>query len=269
MNEKLQYATMLEIPVNTCNITYKPVKKKKTRKRRSDPEEVKRELLEKVNSAAEADAAENYAPEKQPEHEAPEYRPAEAVHTGIPVVTEQPAVRKERKKLTFSVVTAELVIVGVLLAVIFLTGAFYPQSGINAVMQSIFGGNTAEEPVDERLYGEFAPVVNYEGETAPVVENGVMTLPAAGSVYAPCEGEVAAVYTSEDGKYTVEIAHSENFSSVITGLDFVYSQVGDPVYGTIPVGYAGETDFTMCFKGEDGAVITDYTVSDNAVVWAV
>ena len=34
MNEKLQYATMLEIPVNTCNVTYTPIKRKKKSKKR-------------------------------------------------------------------------------------------------------------------------------------------------------------------------------------------------------------------------------------------
>ena len=32
MNDKLQYAEMLEIPVNSCNITVKPSKRKKQKK---------------------------------------------------------------------------------------------------------------------------------------------------------------------------------------------------------------------------------------------
>jgi len=51
MNEKLQYASMLEIPVNTCNITYKPAKKvRRRRKKEIRPEEVKEQLLQKVNA---------------------------------------------------------------------------------------------------------------------------------------------------------------------------------------------------------------------------
>ena len=54
MNEKLQYASMLEIPVNTCNVTYKPIKKRRLkRKKHPSSEEVKNELLKKVNAAAE------------------------------------------------------------------------------------------------------------------------------------------------------------------------------------------------------------------------
>ena len=50
MNEKLQYAEMLEIPVNTCNITYKPPKKRKAQRKTVDGDKVKAELMEKINS---------------------------------------------------------------------------------------------------------------------------------------------------------------------------------------------------------------------------
>ena len=51
MNEKLQYASMLEIPVNTCNITLSPIKKRKfKRKKKEDAEVVKNKLIEKVNT---------------------------------------------------------------------------------------------------------------------------------------------------------------------------------------------------------------------------
>lgn len=34
MNEKLQYASMLEIPVSTCNVTYKADKEKTVRQKK-------------------------------------------------------------------------------------------------------------------------------------------------------------------------------------------------------------------------------------------
>ena len=43
MNEKLQYAEMLEIPVNTCNITYQPTKKR-INKGKNFLEEIKEKL---------------------------------------------------------------------------------------------------------------------------------------------------------------------------------------------------------------------------------
>lgn len=56
MNEKLQYATMLDIPVETGSVTYKRVRKKRVKKA-VDPETVKDELVNKVNSANAESAA--------------------------------------------------------------------------------------------------------------------------------------------------------------------------------------------------------------------
>ena len=51
MNEKLQYASMLDIPVNTCTITYKPVKKRRfLKKRKSVSDDAKSALMNKINS---------------------------------------------------------------------------------------------------------------------------------------------------------------------------------------------------------------------------
>lgn len=267
MNEKLQYATMLEIPVNTCNITYKPVRKKRSRRKKADnPEEVKRELLQKVNSAAETETFAEQAPAAEVA-EGPSYAVSPAIHTDVPVMPREES--KKKRGFTFSAVTLELVIIGVLLAIIFLTNAFYPQSGINTFIKSVFGSEQTEELVDNRLYGEFTPVVAYDSEQAPVIENGMMTIAAQGSVYSPCDGKVAAITADGEGKYTMEIAHSENFKSVIMGLDYAYAAVGDTVYGNIPVGYVAEEGFKMCFMGADGAIITGYQVTDNTVVWAV
>ena len=47
MNEKQSYAKMLEIPVSTTNITYKPSKK---RKKKATLEKVKETLLAKINA---------------------------------------------------------------------------------------------------------------------------------------------------------------------------------------------------------------------------
>ena len=64
MNEKLQYASMLEIPVSTCNVTYKPTKKRRFgRKKSAATEDVKKELLKKVNAISEVESVPS-APEK-------------------------------------------------------------------------------------------------------------------------------------------------------------------------------------------------------------
>ena len=55
MNEKLQYASMLEIPVSTCTVSVKEQKKKGLfkKKKQQNTESVKEELIEKVNEEVE------------------------------------------------------------------------------------------------------------------------------------------------------------------------------------------------------------------------
>ena len=87
-------------------------------------------------------------------------------------------------------------------------------------------------------------------------------------MYSALDGTVTSVTLDGNGTYTMEIAHSGVFSSKISGLSYAYLNEGDAVFGNIPVGYIKDGGFTMCFNSED-AIITDYTIEDNAVLWAV
>ncbi|MBO5285413.1 MAG: hypothetical protein J6B16_00795 [Clostridia bacterium] len=51
MDEASKYADMIEVPVNTCNITVKPAKKRKAKRKKSD-EEVKAQVIDMVNDLA-------------------------------------------------------------------------------------------------------------------------------------------------------------------------------------------------------------------------
>ena len=115
-------------------------------------------------------------------------------------------------------------------------------------------------------YHAFSPVINFNCDMT--MDNGVITCSFSGSVYAPADGTVASVVQEENGTYTVNIAHSAVFSSTLSGLSYAYLGAGDKVYGNIPVGYVTDGGFTACFNSEN-AVITDYTLKDNAVLWAV
>ena len=251
MNEKLQYASMLEIPVSTCNVTFKPKRKKLFKSKKKDnPEEVKAELLEKVNSMEDSEA----------EEQAEQYTPPVQTVT----ITEGASKRKQLLKKPSVIAVA---VVGALVALIVLTNAFYP-SGINAFMNSVFGSNAQVSTTDDRTFINFTPCISFSGGEVVADENGNLVFLGKGSVYAGCDGEVSSVSLMENGKYVLEIAHSDNFSSVISGLDFVYANVGDKVFGNIPVGYVNES-IEMCFIGQDKNVITDYQVVDNTVIWDV
>lgn len=284
MNEKLQYASMLEIPVNTCNVTSAPAKRKKRKKPTPHNEDIKQELLNKVNLAQEMDnqiadqidsvanANENAVLDKQVENSA------------IIKVADEKSVKPRKKedkvfqdkstavpkrKIAFTAVTVELVIVGALLAVIFLTNAFYPSSGINSFVNKVFGSSNAVETIDTRNYAEFSPVLAIGNQENTAIADGIMTITATGSVYAPCNGTVSAVSLDGNGRYTLEISHSQNFVSRISGLDYAYAEKGDTVFGNIPVGYVLSNGITMCFTGAEGKIITDYQVAGNSVVWEV
>lgn len=259
MNEKLQYATMLEIPVNTANISLKPSKKRRKVKKQSEQvDAVKEELMQKVNS--ESDKMEKTETENvqvAEENALLENNSEEYVSASV---------SKKRKKpvFRFSAIAVELVAVFALIAAIFLTNAFYENSAINVFMKKVFSPSVTET-VQEKTYTDFAPVMNFNGDVS--LDGGVISCTGSGSVYAAADGKVSSVVKEDDGTYTMNIAHSGLFSSKISGLSYAYLGEGDAVFGNIPVGYVKD-GFTMCFNSGD-AVITDYSIDGSAVLWAV
>jgi hypothetical protein len=79
---------------------------------------------------------------------------------------------------------------------------------------------------------------------------------------------VTSLTLDENGKYAMEVAHSNNFKTLLNGLDLAYFKVGDTVKNNIPVGYVLGENATICFYNGD-SVITDFTIDQNSVVWAV
>lgn len=264
MNEKLQYASMLEIPVNTCNITLQPLKKRKFRKKKkTDTEMVKNKLIEKVNTEIQAEKIEE-------NFENPvdnlEVLPDENIESENYQTEYSENKAKNKKKFKFSVIGVQLTLIGVLVATIFLTNALYADSGINVFLRSVFGSEQASV-VDERTFDEFVPVLSV-GDNEVSLSDGIMSFTGSGSVYSPCDGTVSSITVNDDGKYTIEITHSTNFKTVLSGIDYAYAGLDQTVYGNIPVGYVTESA-TMCFKNQTGAVISDYQIVDGSVVWAV
>ena len=65
--------------------------------------------------------------------------------------------------------------------------------------------------------------------------------------------------------YTVTISHSDSFSSVISGLEYCYTEIGEAVYESLPLGYSsGEVRVSMF---ENNAVLTGYLLSGSDIVW--
>ena len=277
MNEKLQYATMLEIPVNTCNVTLKTGKKRKFGKKKvKNPDEVKEELMRKINSeplteSASVNETQPYDLGDKTQDDVLEttqnLNDAQETESNEDNTVNISTAKKGKKRFGFSIVATQFVIIGVLVATIFLTNALYADSGINVFFRSVFGTNQTEV-VDSRTHDQFTPVLAVGDMTEITLDGGVMTFSGEGSVYAPCDGTVSAVAQDGNGRYIIEITHSENFKSVISGIDYAYAGLNDTVYSNIPVGYVNADGATMCFKGADGAVISNYEIIDGSVVWA-
>lgn len=253
MNEKLQYASMLEIPVNTCNISYKPIRKKRTKSVSDDS--IKKQVIEKVNSQTKT---------AEPVLKTPE------TNNTKPTNKLMSNVKHFFSNMKISVVGAELIVIGVLVAVILLTSTINKNSAINVFFRETFSsGKQITATTDDRLYSEFAPVLSKIGNDAPVIEDGVLTVSGTGSIYSVCDGEVCSVAIDGNGKYTLEVKHSDNFKSVLKGLDYAYAETGDKVYSNIPVGYVSDSEVSMCFFGSENQAITDFSVEEDAIVWQI
>ena len=294
----LEYARMLEIPVSTCQVTVK--KSRKRKKKMLDADELKQQVMDRVNArlaAAPTSVAEELA-EEEPvqiaevqaeEGEQLTFDALPAPEDGEEQVTmelgEEPdfvndfstvTVTEKRKKGLFGFfhrkkkrVEKSNAVMGLvfasmaLVAVIFLTNVFMPSSAINRLIRTVFAPSSVET-ADVREYAEFTAASPYRAGDV-VLENGVMTFEGTGTLYAPCDGVVTRI-VEEAGKFAMEIEHSKKFRTVLTGIDFAYCDVGDSVYGALPVGYVeGGTVFVSMYN--DGVLLQNYVIDGGAVVW--
>ena len=241
MNEELSYAEMLEIPVETVTVN------KREKRRRAKEDDLPEQVVSAVNDRVEKDPA--YAESTPVEREA---RPA-----------------APRSKLAKRLIIGEFVAVCALCATIFLTNIFMTNSAINTFVRDLFQGTAST--ADTRTYSDFAlsPVVNeYTDVEIAVSDTGVMSFTAACSVYAPCEGELASINGDAENGYTLELRHSDSFSTVISGLSTVYMAEGDEVRTNVPLAYTdGSHEVRVTFY-EEGAPLNCYTLSEDGLAWS-
>lgn len=254
MNDEIDYAEMLEIPVET--VTMRKRERKRSR-RETENADLSEQLVAEVNERLE---------------EAPADSAAEGIGTDPNFAESKQIERSEKpkKKRTWAkkILIGELAAVCGLCAVIFFTNIFMTDSAINTFVRGLFQGNA--ETTDTREYSDFklSPVVNDSVEAALTVsESGVLSFTARCSVYAPASGTVNKVNGSKETGYTVEIKHSENFSSIISGLDTVYLAEGAAVMNTLPVGYTdGEGAVNVMMYSGD-TLLNCYSAENNKLAW--
>ncbi len=237
MNEEIGYAEMLEIPVETVTMH------RKEKRKHRDEGDLSERVVEQVNDRME-------------ETDDPQY--AEST----PIAREE--VPKGKIKNARRILIGEFVAVCALCAVIFFTNLFMPTSAINTFVRGLFAGNAVE--TDERTYADFklSSVVRESADVELAVSDaGVLSFEGKCSVYAPCEGKLVSVNGDSETGYTLELKHSDSFSTVIAGVDAVYFAEGDTVMSNVPLAYTdGEGEVRVTFYDGENA-LTCYAVKEN------
>ena len=130
MNEKLQYASMLEMPVSTCSVSALPKKRRFRKKKRVNDELVKQELLKKVNAEQDltSEMVQDSAETLIPQENQLELASLEQEVAQNPIQIEQntsnvyQSSRKHKKSpFKITVIGIQLVIIGVLVATLLST----------------------------------------------------------------------------------------------------------------------------------------------------
>ena len=252
---------MLEIPVSTVNVVRKKslFKRKPVRK-----EDLKDKVVESVNERVNMLSAE--AEEEPLNDAAEEFSPFGDAFVGAEDLSPKPKPEKARRKPDAAgvVLICEAVAACLIAAAIFVTNVFMPNSAINT-----FVGSLSAVEQKEASYSDFklTSVVSELSEAeVTVTQDGVLCFTSNTSVYPVCGGKVTEI-TKNNGLYTVEIAHTSSFSSVVTGLDVVYAGEGDTVVSNIPFAYSkGENQVRVSmYNGEK--LLNCYTLSGAVPVW--
>ncbi len=277
MNEEIEYAEMLEIPLSTVNVV-----RKKRRKKVEEQVGLKESVIASVNDRLEEpllgeepqteegslnldgipdriDTVRLYDTGVDGELSAYDYPLNEG---GMYKTNDTPKKVRLALGIEFGVACA-------LCGGIFLTNVFMPNSGINTFFRAM--GTPAEPAAVVRPYTDIAlsPVVselcNAKMQLSPA---GVLTFTEKCCVYPAADGKVSEVLENEDGSYTLKINHEDSFEGVFSGLDVVYYAAGDTVKSNVPVGYTdGEAEVqVMMYAG--GQLLNCFQLTEeNCLAW--
>ena len=306
MNEEIEYAEMLEIPVSTVNV----VRKKRSKKSKNKSSkavatvDLKETVIEKVNDKLETDEkviadADLFAESANSEGtldlvdipdridtvrlysdgeyerirgellQPEEYRLNDDENEkdgGMYALNEETPAQK-RVRICLG---AEFAVACALCGAIFLTNVFMPNSAINTFFRAL-GTSQTTATADERGYEEFtlnSAVSARSNAELSISDTGVLSLKGETLVYPVCDGVVQEIKQSSDGSYTVTVAYSERFSGEISGLEQVYYAVNEQVYANIPVGYSdGEADAQVVMFADGEALACLQLTEENCLAW--
>lgn len=307
MNEEIEYAEMLEIPVSTVNVVHKTNKRKK---RKAEPQardarpaftpenpNLKEKVIARVNDKLDsepdqitADAA-LFAESANSEGKldldyAPESIDTVRLYSADDVLPNFESDETDenfengrgRYALNYENPTpkgvrialgVEFAAMCALCGAIFLTNVFMPGSAINTFFRAL--NTTQQAAADDRKYTDFtlsAVVSDLSDTELTLSETGILSFTDECCVYPAADGKVSEIVKTESGAYRIKLAHSDTFTGVIDGLDHVYYAVGDEVKANVPVGYTmGETEVQVTMYSEGTLLNCFELTEENCLAW--
>ena len=178
--------------------------------------------------------------------------------------------KKQKNGALKIALNTEFIAACALCGAIFLTNVFMPNSAINTFFRSIHSA-TAVAQTDTRNYSDFtlSPVVSELSDAElSLSPTGILSFTDEGCVYAAADGTVSGVAQNTDGTYTIKIAHSDSFTGVFNGLDYVYYSEGDQVLSNVPLGYSnGKTEVQVTMYSSGVLLNCFQLTEENCLAW--
>ena len=293
MNEEIEYAEMLEIPVSTVNVVRKPRKRKKSEQPSpistpTEPSAIKDTVIASVNERVLNNTEENSGTQDAfPYSEQGEgviyFDLPEKIDTvrlysvsgdreglqpddyalnegGMYAMNAQPKAVNLALRIEFGLACA-------LCGAIFLTNVFMPGSAINTFFRAL--NNPATDTIKQ--YSDFtlsAVVSELSDAELTLSPTGILSLTDECHIYPIADGKVGEITQNEDGLYTMKVCYSDSFTGVFSGLNSVYYNEGDSVKTNVPIGYtAGEKEVQVTMYS-DGLLLNCYEITEeNCLAW--
>ena len=278
MNQEIEYAEMLEIPVSTVNVERKKKRgRKKVVQNNVQPTvapDLKETVIAQVNDKITADAelfAESANSEGRLEFDGIPQR-IDTVRLYSAEENEEelfaPVETRGQRRARF-VLGVEFAAACALCGAIFLTNVFLPGSAVNTFFRTLTTGNVAQ--TDARSYADFTlsgVVSDFSEVELTLSPTGILTLQDSCCIYPVADGKVSAVEQNADGTYTLKIAHSDSFTGIVEGLQFVYYAIGDDVKANVPVGFSNGESQVQITMYSNGELLNCFQLTEeNCLAW--
>ena len=289
MNEEIEYAEMLEIPVSTVNIVRKQRKRKKTDSvpqiKSEEAIPIKDTVIANINEKMSYEAEEIDETTSIPDSEGGAIdfdHPTERVDT-VRIYTNH-SIEEEfspfeeaneggryalngKQKAIQLALRIEFGVACALCGAIFLTNAFMPNSAINTFFRALNSPavNTAKPYTEFTLSPVVSGLSDAELTLSPA---GILSLTDTCHIYPVADGKIGDITQNEQGLYTVKVCYSDSFTGVFHGLDTIYYAIGDNVKTNVPLGYtAGENEVQVTMYS-NGTLLNCFELTDeNCLAW--